>query len=150
MEIILSVEDLLKAIKQESHREVEGIENAETRYRVQAGTEKEQDIYRCMVESASALRHRVRRYLRAYWQQEADNQLALPESFVYEFTMSERRSVGKAQPLADHMASFIKHLTLSKFYAMVSQGDLSNKHSTIALDEANTIEDMIYSKQPPM
>lgn len=150
MTIILSVEELLRAIKQVSHREVAEIADVEARYRAEAGTEKEQDIFRAMVEASSALRHRVRRYLRAYYQQEADNQLALPESFVYEFSMSERRSDNKTQPLTDHMNSFIVHLTLAKFYANVSQTELSNKHSQFALAEQAIIEDMIYYKQPPM
>ena len=151
MLITLSVEEILKDIKKKSHREVEErIPDVEARYRAEAGTEKEDEITRCMVEAASALSHRLHRYLRTWYQDEVDNQLAIPEAFVYDLSLSERRSEGKAQPLADFMHNFVVHLTLSRFYSTVSQQELSNIHSQLALDTAGMLEELIYTKKPPI
>ena len=62
MLIVLSVEELMRDIKKKSHREVEErIADVEARYRAEAGTEKEDEITRCMGEAASALSHRRHR-----------------------------------------------------------------------------------------
>ena len=79
-----------------------------------------------------------------------DDQLAIPESFVYDLALSERRAEGKAQPLTDYMHNFVVHLTLSRFYSAVSQQELSNIHSQLALDTAGLLEEMIYTKKPPL
>ena len=151
MLIVLSVEELMRDIKKKSHREVEErIADVEARYRAEAGTEKEDEITRCMVEAASALSHRLHRYLRTWYQDEVDDQLAIPESFVYDLALSERRAEGKAQPLTDYMHNFVVHLTLSRFYSAVSQQELSNIHSQLALDTAGLLEEMIYTKKPPL
>lgn len=151
MLITLSVAEIMRDIKKKSHREVEEkIPDVEARYRAEAGTEKEDEITRCMVEAASALSHRMHRYLRTWYQDEVDNQLAIPEAFVYDLSFSERRAEGKAQPLTDYMHNFIVHLTLSRFYSTVSQQELSNIHSQLALDTAGLLDDMIYTKKPPL
>lgn len=150
MLITLQVEELLRDLKKKSHEEVKAIEDIEARYRAEAGTEKEHEIMRCMVEAASALSRRLWRYLRNYYQDESDNQLAIPEAFVYDLVMSERRAEGKAQQLADYMHTFIVHLTLSRFYSTVSQQELSNKHSLQSLEDAKQLDELIYSKLPPI
>lgn len=151
MLIVLNVSELMRDIKKKSHREVEEkIPDVEARYRAEAGTEKEDEITRCMVEAASALAHRLHRYLRIWYQDEVDDQLAIPEGFVYDLGLSERRAEGKAQPLADYMHNFVVDLTLSRFYSSVSQQDLSNIHSQKALETARLLEEMIYTKKPPL
>lgn len=150
MLITLHIKDLLSDIKKKSHYEVAGIEDAEARYRIEAGTEKEDEIYRSMVEVESTLVRRLHRFLYDHYQDEADNQLALPESFSFEFEMTDRRSGWKAQELADLMHSYIVHYTLAKFYAAVSQTDLSNKHSALTAEAATALEECLYHKQPPM
>lgn len=151
MLIVLNVSELMRDIKKKSHREVEErIADVEARYRAEAGTEKEDEITRCMVEAASNLSHHLHRYLRTWYQDEVDDQLALPDAFVYDLSLSERRAEGKAQPLADYMHSFVVDLTLSRFYSSVSQQDLSNIHSQKALETARLLEDMLYTKKPPL
>ena len=150
MTLYLSVQELLKDIKQKSHYEVSAIADVEARYRVQAGTEKEEQIYRTMLEVATSLAHRLRRFLNDYYQEEADNRISIPDAFVYDLDISDRRAVNLAQPLTDVCHSYIVHYTLSKFYATVSQGDLSNMHSQATAEAANQIDALIYTKQPPI
>ena len=150
MTLELSIPVLLKDIKSKSYYDVQGITDVETRYRIQAGTEKEQEIYRTMVEVASTLSHRLRRFLAEYYQEEANNELSVPDSFVYELEVSDRRADNLLQPLTDAAHSYVVHYTLSKFYATVSQGDLSNKHSAMTADAAKSIDEILYTKQPPI
>lgn len=151
MLITLSVEEIMRDIKKKSHREVEEkIPDVEARYRAEAGTEKEDEITRCMVEAASTLSLRLHRYLRTWYQDEVDDQLAIPEAFVYDLSLSERRAEGKAQPLADCMHNFIVHLTLARFYSTVSQQELSNIHSVQSLDTQKQLEELLYTKLPPL
>lgn len=150
MILSLSIPVLLKDIKQKSHYEVSNITDAEARYRAQAGTEKEDEIYRSMVEVASSLKHRLRRYLDESYQEEADDQVAIPDSFIYCLSVSDRRADNLLQPLTDAAHNYVVHYTLSKFYSSVSQGELSNKHSKETADAAKTIDELIYTKQPPI
>ncbi|MBR5660599.1 MAG: hypothetical protein IKW99_03520 [Bacteroidales bacterium] len=48
------------------------------------------------------------------------------------------------------MSSLVVHYALSRFYSNVSQPDLSNKHSLMAIDAGNEIDNLLYSKLPPI
>lgn len=140
---------ILKDVKTKSHYEVSEIPDAEARYRAEAGTEKEGEIHRCIQEGASRLMHRCLRYLRNYYTDKRDNEDNPQSVYVYDFVLSERRSLGKAEPLSEAMHTFIVEYALSKFYASVSQGELSNKHSLLAVDAGNRIDELLYFKLPP-
>lgn len=150
MTISLSVAEILADIKSKSHYEVSAITDPETRYRVEAGTEKEKELFRSILEVASTLSHRLRRFLAEDYLEEAGDGLAVPEAIVYDFVVSDRRAANIAQPLADAMHEYIVHYAMAKFYATVSQGDLSNAHSTLTAAAAERINEIIYTKQPPM
>lgn len=149
MILSLSVPVILRDIKVKSHYEVSVITDAEARYRIEAGTEKEEEIYRDMTDVASALSRRLRRYLVEYYQEEASNEVSIPDAFVYDLEVSDRRADNLLQPLTDAAHDYVVHYTLAKFYSSVSQVDLSNKHSVLTEEAAKTIENLLYSKQPP-
>lgn len=140
---------LVKDMKTKSHYEVSEIPDAEARYRAEAGTEKEGEIHKCINEGASRLMHRCLRFLRNYYVDKRDNEEDPKTAYTYDFVLSERRSLGKAEPLAEAMNTFVVEYALSKFYATVSQGDLSNKHSLLAVDAGNRIDELLYYKLPP-
>ena len=150
MIISLSISEILASIKRKSHYEVSGIADAEERYRVQAGTEKETEIFELILRVASTLNHRLRRFLRESYQEENDNRQAIPEAFVFDLDVTDRRSDNLGQSLTDAMHNYVVHYTLSKYYADVSQGELSNKHSAEAIEYGNLIDRIIYTKQPPI
>ena len=150
MTIYLNVSELLFDIRNKSHEECANIADVEARYRAEAGHHKDDELLRSMTEVTSRLAKLVRRYLNSFFQNGAENNVNIPEAYVYDLDFSPRRSAGKAQPLADLMHSYVVHYTLAKFYATVSQGDLSNVHSMLAQDAGNEIEALIYDKKPPM
>ena len=152
MVIIIHTEDILNLLRSISHREVAAIEDPDARYRVEAGTEKMYEINRCVSEAFSRLYSRCSRWTRATYDHKRDNLPAdagLPENYSIEFVLSERRAINKAEGLQEAMQTFMVEYALSKFYSIVSQGELSNKHSLLAVDAGNTIDQILYTKQPP-
>ena len=149
MRVVLDVAELLFDIRNKSHEECASITDVEARYRAEAGRHKDEELFRSLVEVNSSLTRLVRRYLKEFITTEADNNAAIPDSFIYEFEISQRRSSNLTQPMADAMHSYLVHYTLAKFYATVSQTDLSNKHSTLTQAAATEVEELLYTKNPP-
>jgi hypothetical protein len=150
MRIVLEVAELLFDIRNKSHEECASITDVEARYRAEAGHHKDEEIFRSLVGVNSSLTRLVRRYLVDSIALEADDNASIPDSFVYEFEISQRRADNLTQPMADAMHDYLVHYTLAKFYATVSQGDLSNKHSALTQAAATEIEELLYTKKPPM
>ena len=149
MEIELYFSEMLKKLKAISHYEVSEIADQEARYRAEAGSEKNEQIVRCINEGMAQAERRCIRYLKERYDKYSDNTLKVPDSVVFDFAMSERRAIGKAEPLASCLQDLIVHYALSMFYSSVSQGDLSNKHSLLAIEAGNVLTDLLYTKQPP-
>lgn len=149
MVISLYAEELVKSLRIISHREVAAIEDPDARYRAEAGSEKLPEIYRCIWEAFARLSARCSRWLKATYQHTKDNVVDVPTAFFFEFILSERRSINTSEPLMNEMHNFMVEYALSKFYSIVSQGELSNKHSLLAIEAGNNIDQILYTKQPP-
>lgn len=149
MVIELYVSNLYNQIRAISHREVAEIPDVEARYRAEAGSEKQDDINHCIMDAAAKLEGRCARWLQESIINYADNTHSVPQSFYYEFSLSERRAVNK-DSLANAMNNFLLEYALSKFYSIVSQVELSNKHSLLALSEGKTLDEMLFTKHPPI
>lgn len=150
MVITLYTEEIVSDLRGVSHHEVAEIPDVEARYRAEAGTEKYHLIHKCISEAVTRLARRCGRFLRGNYTVASDNAQEIPVSYTFNFDISERRAVGKAEILAETMHNFILHYALSQFYSDVSQGDLSNKHSLLAMEAGNEIDTLIYSKLPPI
>lgn len=149
MVITLYAATLLARLKSISHREVAEIQDAEARYRAEAGTEKEAELKQDIRDGVAMCSHRVIRFLRRTFTRTVDNTPAWPESFVYDLELSERRLANKGDALETAMNDFVLHYALSKFYSNVSQIELSNKHSVLTNEAAKNIEQLLYTKLPP-
>ena len=150
MVIRLYTEEIASEIREISHHEVAEIPDVEARYRAEAGTEKLTLIYRAISAATGRLIRRCSRFLKGGYTDDSDNAQPVPAEMVFDFSISERRAVGKAEILAKEMHNFIIHYALSQFYSDVSQGDLSNKHGLLAVESGNEIDTMLYSKLPPI
>ena len=149
MVITLDAATLLARLKSISHREVAEIQDAEARYRAEAGTEKEAELKQDIRDGAAMCSHRVMRFLRRTYTRSIDNKYGWPTEFVYDLELSERRLANKGEALMTAMNDFVLHYALSKFYSNVSQIELSNKHSVLANEAAKNIDQLIYTKLPP-
>ena len=150
MVIELYTEEIVSNIRGISHHEVAEIPDTEARYRAEAGTEKLPLIYRGISEGVGRLIRRCVRFLKGGYTNDSDNAQTIPAVLRFEFNISERRAVGKAESLAAVMSDFILHYALSQFYSYVSQSELSAKHSLLAEDAGKEIESLLYSKLPPI
>lgn len=150
MTITIIIEELLKDIRERSHLDVQGLE-PEMQYRIEAGSDKNEQLKREIVIVSSALTRMLQRYLVDSDSQEADNTLdgRVGSQLEWELHMSERRASNKAQPLADACHDYMVHYTLARYYKSVNAGELSNTHSLQTADAAREIEGLLYSKTPP-
>ncbi len=149
MVITLKTEEIIRRIKAISHLEVADIVDVEARYRAEAGTEKIAVINNCMDDARKRLASVCRRFLRASRTTNVDNTTVIPTSYVYELTLSERRALNSADILEEAMNTFLVEYALSKFYSIVSQGELSNKHSLLAVDAGDNVQNILFTKMPP-
>ena len=149
MVVELKAAVLLVNLKSISHREVAEIPDVEARYRAEAGSEKEADLKRCIIDGSAMCSHRVMRFLQRTYTTTVNNEPAWPLKFTYELELSERRLANKGDALETAMNDFVLHYALSKFYSNVSQMELSNKHSILTNDAALTIDKLLYTKLPP-
>lgn len=149
MVVELFTQEVINQMRAVSHREVAEIADAEARYRAEAGSEKTDELYRCIDDAHKRLSARCMRFLKATYKRKVDNLRDIPSSYIYEFSLSERRAINKAEGLIDAMHTFLLEYAMSKFYSIVSQGELSNKHSLLAIEAGNLIDQLLFTKQPP-
>lgn len=150
MVVTIYAQEVLNDLRSKSHYEVSAIENAEARYRIEAGTEKMDEIVRCINEGVARLSRVMTRWMRSAITSETDNTSSLPASWTFDLAISERRAIGKAEPLSELVQTFVVEYALSKFYSDMSVQEYSNKHSVLALDAASRLDDLMYSKMPPL
>ncbi len=149
MVITLHVNEVINNLRGISHREVAAIDDPDARYRAEAGSEKMEEIYRCVWEAFANLSARCRRWLKASYQSSRENLIDVPTQFNFEFLLSERRAINNAESLESGMHTFMVEYALAKFYSIENQGDLSNKHSLLAIEAGNALDQMLYTKLPP-
>ena len=149
MVITLYTQELLNDLRSKSHYEVSQIENVEVRYRAEAGSEKTDEIKRCISDGIARLRHRCWRFLREEITETNDNGTYWTDESVFDLSLSELRAINKSEPLTVAMHTFVVEYALSKFYSDMSMQDLSNKHSVLAMEAGDRIDDMLFTKMPP-
>lgn len=149
MTIELTTAPIILEIRQKSHLEVQDIKDPEMRDNARAGLDKADEIHRCMEEGFAQLHKRCYRFFEDEYIHNIDDNEPNNESYVYEFTMSERRSLNRAEPLTNAMHTLVVQYALAKFYATVNQGELSNRHSLLAIEAGNMIDELLYTKLPP-
>lgn len=149
MTIELYTTPILNEIRQKSHLEVQDIQDPAQRYNARAGLDKEEEIYRCFLEGMAQARHKCLRFLREQYVESTDDAPVYSDSSVFEFAFSERRALNKAEPLTAALHALVVQYALAKFYSTVNQVELSNKHSLLAVEAGNKIDELLYTKQPP-
>ena len=150
MTISLIIRELLFDIRNKSHLETASITDAESRYLIEAGTEKTDEIMRGISEAFSFLRSVFLRFLAPDCASSTDNLPLDDEVLVMDLDLSARRRTNRMQQLADMSHSYIVDRTLAKFYSSVSQSDLSAKHDKAAQATLSDIQALLYSKLPPI
>ena len=146
MVIELYTQEVLNDVRTKSHQEVSQISGVEERYRVEAGSEKMDQIRLCLAESEGRLRELCVRYLK---ETIGEDGVEPRDTIKIELVLSERRSIGKDMPLKRVMHTFLVEYTLAKFYLIVHNEDFANKHDALATSAGQRITELLYSKLPP-
>ncbi len=149
MLIKLYTDEILHDIYTKSSIECQAIADAQERYRVQAGTDKRDELVRQMIIVQASLKRMMHRWLDDTGRC-ADDTLAMPESFEFHLKMTERRAANKVQPLTDACHSYMVSYVLARYYASVGAKDLSNAYSITTAEHAQGIEELLNSKLPPL
>jgi len=150
MRVVLIVDELLHDIATVSHLEVAQIADIDLRYRSEAGTDKTDEIIRCIRAAIVNLVALCNRFRLTVSTEEVDNALNIPERFVLDFGTTERRTSGKEQAICDVMHNIVVDNALVKFYSNVQQIDLSNNHALPLQESINIFQQLIFSKNPPL
>lgn len=149
MIITLQIDPIIFEVRQKSHLGVQDIKDPEARDNARAGLDKLEEIRRCVYDGFGQIQRRCGRFLVRDYAVEADNISQMPAAYCFEFSISERRAVNKAEALEDAMHNFVVQYALAKFCATVNQTERSNNHSIAALEYGNQIEELLYTKLPP-
>jgi len=150
MTITITTASALSEIKEKSHLEVKSIQDPEIRYDIEAGTEKEPEIERCIVYADTQLRALLSRYLQTVASDTIAAGITVPETLTYVLNLSERRAENKSAQLPQMFREYIITAALSKFYATVSATELASKRGNEAAALGAEIVRLIYFKNPPV
>ncbi len=149
MEIRLNTAKIINDVRTKSHLEVANVPDPTVRYRIEAGTEKLGEVKRDLAAAVSVLVQECYRFLDAPGVDEADNLLTDAEELTFVVQGGARRLYGKEKALAQKLHEIAVDLTLHKFYASVSQTDLSKQHASLAANGIASLEAMLRQKRPP-
>ena len=147
--VTLTFDTLIKDLKEKSHLEVASIADPAVRYKLEAGTEKDPEIKRCLDEAATDLRGEIARFLAVDQTPSSNNALPTVSAYVYDLNLSSRRSSSKADALKNAFESYVVVRSLAKFHRSVGQAELSSMYESQALAQAQSINNLLYSKLPP-
>lgn len=151
MRIDIDTAELLYDIQSTSHLEAGAITDAEARYRVEAGTEKEEELKRDILYAASTARQIMSRFLADDFISAGNNTMpqTLPTKIQFNFEVSSRRLDGKIHILTDILHTFLVDAALAEFYATVNEATLTANHMAKVTELTQKIEQIIYTKKPP-
>ena len=150
MTINITTASLISEIKQKSHYDSENfIKEAEARYKVEAGTEKADEINSCVLSADSQLRTLVTRYLVTTPVDPVTVGITPPVTLTYALGLSERRDANKCAQLPQLFRDYLASAALSKFYATMSVTDLASKWGNQAAALGADIVRILFHKNPP-
>lgn len=146
--IIIDRSEVVKDIRLKSRGEL-ALLTPEQRYPLEAGTDKDDEIARDILLAVANIKRVLAKYLAMSDESFADDNLGVPQEFVFEFDISDRRLDGKAQAVADLMHSYIASMSLSRYYASTPNADLVAKHSGEALRIRDELSALLALKKAP-
>lgn len=149
LSLIISRKNAYEDIRVKSHIDCETIVDATERYKVEAGTEKEEQVQQCITDAFGDVLQLLRRFL-------ADNLTIIGTKTVYDGTsdlqlplrVSDRRAHYLLLTLAPAVHAYVVDFALAKYYATI-RPVFAGPYTSRLAGEAAAIETIIYTKQPP-
>jgi len=137
MTITLTEADILLDIKIKSHQQAETIVDPTERYKVEAGTEKEDDIKQCIKDAAAEVCAVLRPFLTSY------------SSLSFTLDVTTRKETGLQGPLTDAIYAYIVDSAMAKFYRDVNRPTFAEQHLQHLPTDLAAIESLIYRRTKP-
>ena len=150
MTITIKYSEVLFDLQNKNKEEVRSIEEPQARYLAEAGSDKIDEVARCIQEAITNVTAMFLRFISAKENEGASDMLRNPDNVLLEFNVSERRGAGKDEMIADALHSLIVNLSLSKFYSTINQTELAAKRDTLAASDTAVINKLLYEKLPPV
>lgn len=148
MLISLNYSELLFDIKNKNRSEVASLEPS-VRYRAEVGSDKKDEINRCLRTALSTLTTTYVRFITEAFTLPVENTVEDIDVIKINLYGSDRRFGGKVEAIADALHSILVNLTLSQFYVSVGQPELSGMRANLATADIQILKKLLYSKQPP-
>lgn len=154
MRIEISSAEILHRVRDIAQDELAATTQDETlRYKIEPGTEKEDKVKTFIGESFENLGELLWRFLsvegQGYFGSVENSATVLPQKYVFDFDISERRAAGKASILTAKCATVIVQDTLARHYESVGQTQLAQNHAQLAAAEQKNISKLLYTKALP-
>lgn len=151
MTIEITSSSLISEIKQKSHYDSENfIKDPEERYKVEAGTEKADEINSSILSADAQLRGLATRYLVTTPADSVTVGISVPVTLSYALGLSERREANKSAQLPQLFRDYLVSAALSKFYATMHVTDLASKWGNQAAALGAEIIRLLNHKNPPI
>lgn len=150
MAITIKYSEVLFDLQNKNREEVRSIEEPQARYLAEAGSDKIDEVARCIQEAITNVTAMFLRFTSAKENEGASDMLRNPDNVLLEFNVSERRGAGKDEMIADALHSLIVNLSLSKFYSTINQTELMAKRDKLAKSDAAVLNKLLYEKLPPV
>lgn len=156
MKISLSKNRIKEDMILKSHLELETEKDLEKKWNARVDEDKDDETDFAIDGSVADLEALCWRYLGSSSmdaitdEDEDGNEVVTDTIITFNFAFSNRRMAEKLHILESRMHSYIVHSSLVKFYDTVEAQELSAQHEKDAMQIAESIERMIYAKQPPI
>lgn len=150
MIVTINYSEVLFDLQNKNREEVRGIETPQARYLAEAGSDKTDEVARCIQEAVSNVEVMLQRFLKRREMENASDLLRNPDDILFEFEVSERRGSDKGKMIADTIHSLVVNLSLSKFYNTVNQAELAAKRDALAASDTVVMNKLMFEKLPPV
>lgn len=150
MTITIYYSEILFDLQNKNREEVRGITDPQARYLAEAGSEKIEEVARCIQESVASVSAMLLRFMPAQATGNESDMLSGMDDAILVLEPSERRWPGKAKAIADVTHSLIVNMSLSKYYGTINQNELADKRNKLASSDVAILNKLLYEKLPPV
>ena len=155
--INISSDEVVYDIRSKTHTELAvSVQDETQRYKIEAGTEKLDEIRRCVQEAYAESAGALARFLdgnRLYDKSSVaygNGAVALPDNLGFDFKWSERRYRNKIDALKVLLFSLLVNLAMSRFYISMQAENLAKVRAGQAQSDLAQIQALVYYKAEPI
>ncbi len=157
MKIDISSDEVIHDLRSKTHTELAvSVQDETQRYRIEAGTEKLDEVRRCVQEAYGEAYGALARFLEDDDAQDdaqfsySNSAVTLPADLPFPFRWTERRYRNKVSALVPLLFSLLVNLAMSRFYVSMQAENLAKVRSAQAQSDLSQIQALVYYKAEPI